>query len=113
MHVNAVGAHENDAREIDTDGGALRVVVDILASVLGACGDLNIPLGEGAITHGSLRAPALGDLVIGAARREEADPRSRFSSRLGSPIQDIATAHLVYTKAKERGLGVEVALPAG
>ena len=110
MHINAVGTHENSAREIDT-GAVLRskVVVDILASVLDECGDLNIPVAEGAIT------PDHFGIELGDSSTAPHDPRTSDSDitlfkSVGVAVQDIATAHLIYTRAREQGLGTEVNL---
>ena len=85
MHINAVGTHENSAREIDTEA-VLRskVVVDILASVLDECGDLNIPVAEGAIMPDHFGIE-LGNSSTAPHTRGRAIPTSRCSSRSGSP----------------------------
>ena len=68
-HVNAVGAHRADARELDTE--AIRRAtgfVETKEAALAEAGDLLIPLQEAAITENHLKG-VLADLVEGATAR--------------------------------------------
>jgi alanine dehydrogenase len=113
MHINAVGTHENTAREIDTEAVVrARVVVDILASVLDECGDLNIPVAEGAITPQHFGSE-LGQVATGLRPPRQDDQEITLFKSVGVAIQDIATAHLVVQRAREAGLGTEIALSGG
>ncbi len=108
VHVNAVGTHENTAREIDTEAVVRsRVVVDVLDAVLAECGDLNIPVAEGAITleHFSCE---LGQLVIGLRPGRSSAAEITLFKSVGVALQDIATAHLVVDRAREGGYGTEL-----
>jgi ornithine cyclodeaminase len=104
-HVCAVGACRPDQREMDT---ALvtrgRLYVDSRAGALAEAGDIVLPIGEGAIDASKI-AGELGELAAGRATgRASRDEVTIFKS-LGMAVEDVAAAHLAYTRATERGLG--------
>jgi len=104
-HIAAVGACRPDQREMDT---ALvqraRVFVDSRVGAQAEAGDLVIPIREGAFDAAHI-AGELGELAAGAiAGRQSAAQVTVFKS-LGMAIEDVAAAHLAYTRASERGLG--------
>jgi ornithine cyclodeaminase/alanine dehydrogenase len=109
-HVDAVGAFRPDTREVDTElVRRARVVVDTYAGALDEAGDVLIPLGEGAIAKTHITAE-LAELVTGARPgRDRADEVTLFKS-VGFALEDLATARLAYDRARERGLGLQVAL---
>ncbi len=108
-HINGVGAHAPGLRELDTKTVVrAKVVCDLLEACKAEAGDLIIPANAGewswSKVHGSL-----GDVVVKKiAGRESADEITLFKS-VGLAIQDIATAHHVYTRAKEARVGLEFA----
>lgn len=109
-HVDAVGAFRPGEREVDTETvRRARVVVDAYAAAPKEAGDLLIPLGEGAIAPDHIVAE-LAELVAGARPgRTNGSDVTLFKS-VGFALEDLATATLAYTRAKERGVGVEVSL---
>lgn len=110
VHVNVVGAATPDCREVDTAAVARsRVFVDRRESALHEAGDILIPLREGAIGEGHLRAE-LGEVLIGrAAGRGSAGEITLFKS-LGLAVEDLAAAHVVYTNAQRTGAGTRIEL---
>jgi ornithine cyclodeaminase/alanine dehydrogenase-like protein (mu-crystallin family) len=52
----------------------------------------------------------LGDLAVGRAPGRERDDERTMSLNLGLALEDVATATLVYRRAVERGIGVELPL---
>jgi ornithine cyclodeaminase/alanine dehydrogenase-like protein (mu-crystallin family) len=103
--VNAVGASVPSSRELDEEtvtNGTL--VVDRRESALNESGELLIPgLGAEAI------AAELGEVLIGAhPGRTSPDELTVFKS-LGIAVEDLAAAELVVRKAREQGVGTEVA----
>jgi ornithine cyclodeaminase/alanine dehydrogenase-like protein (mu-crystallin family) len=107
-HLNVVGASLPTARETDT---ALmvkaRLFVDRRESTLNEAGDFLIPKQEGAIDDNHIQAE-LGELLLGQARgRHLAEDVTLFKS-LGLAIEDLASAQLIYAKAKQQGIGTSV-----
>ena len=52
----------------------------------------------------------LGEIVTGAAPGRESPEERTMSLNLGLAIEDVATALLIYRKAVEMGVGVELPL---
>ena len=104
-HVCAVGACRPDQREMDSGLIARgRVFVDSRAGALAEAGDILLPMKEGVISDQHV-AGELGEVVLGRiAGRTSPDEITIFKS-LGMAVEDVAAAHLAYTKAAERGLG--------
>jgi ornithine cyclodeaminase/alanine dehydrogenase len=109
-HINGVGSHSVDARELDTEAIVRsKVVVDTTDAALAEAGDLITPIQEGAITADHIHAE-LGDIITGTKPGRTSDQEITLFKSQGIAIQDVATAQLVYQKAKERGIGTEVNL---
>jgi len=107
-HINAVGAYTPATRELDSAlvAGA-RLYADRRESLLGEAGEFLIPKGEGLIGDEHI-VGEIGEVLTGKApARTSPDEITLFKS-LGIAIEDLAAAHHVYTKAKERGLGTWV-----
>ena len=66
-----------------------------------------IPLKEGAIDESHFYAE-LGEVVIGEKEGRVNDQEITIFKSNGLAIQDAATAKLVYDKAVEAGIGIEV-----
>lgn len=104
VHVTAVGSFTPDTRELDDETlrGA-RLVVDQRAAALAEAGELQ---GRQA---GEL--VELGEVLSGrSAGRSSEDERTVFKS-VGSAIQDLVVAARAYERARELGIGEEVAFP--
>ena len=104
-HVNAVGASVPSARELDTATVAeATLFVDRRESALSEAGELLIPgFGDDRI------AAELGDVLAGGhPGRTDAEELTVFKS-LGLGVEDLAAAELVVRKAREQGIGTEVA----
>lgn len=105
MHVNSVGTARRDQREIDpeTFKRSARVVVDTKEGVFGEAGDA-----VAAREVMTAEAHELSELVVGrAAGRGSADEITLFKS-VGTGIQDIALAALIYQRAVERSVGTDL-----
>jgi alanine dehydrogenase len=106
MHVNSVGTARRDQREIDVDvfTRSARIVVDTKEGVFGEAGDAYVA--RDAIAQDDVRN--LCELVAGGAPgRQDAEEITLFKS-VGSGIQDIALAAVIYDKARARGLGHDI-----
>lgn len=104
-HINAVGSHRPDLREID--GATLaraKIVVDSREAIMAECGDILLAIKEKSISPDAIHAE-IGEVLAGTkSGRIDADEITLYKS-VGIAIQDVATANLVYRKALERGVG--------
>jgi ornithine cyclodeaminase/alanine dehydrogenase-like protein (mu-crystallin family) len=107
-HVNAVGSSIPTTRELDTATIAdSALFVDRRESTENEAGDYLFPLREGAIGPDHIRAE-LGDVLLGSAPGRSSDDELTVFKSLGIGVEDLASAELVYRRAREQGLGVEV-----
>lgn len=109
-HINAVGASQPDARELDSATVArARLVTDRRQSAEHEAGDYLIPLAEGAVTEAHLLGD-LGEVLLGrVAGRTGHDQVTVFKS-LGLAVEDVAAAHAVHAEAERLDAGTVVAL---
>jgi ornithine cyclodeaminase/alanine dehydrogenase-like protein (mu-crystallin family) len=106
-HVNAVGACFPHTRELDSETvAAAAFFVDRRESAENEAGDYVIPLQEGAIGEGHIRAE-LGEILIGAASGRESDDQLTVFESLGLAVEDLAAAEYVAQRARETGAGTE------
>jgi ornithine cyclodeaminase len=111
-HVNAIGAFQDHAREIDSDLVARSViVVDSRAAARAEAGDLVIPLKEGRIP-GPETWLELGEVAAGRGGRRGPDEITLFKS-VGNAVQDLAVGALAVRRAAAAGRGQRVRLAAG
>jgi len=101
-HINAVGADAPGKQELDP--AILQsacVVVDDLTQAYHA-GEINVPLKQGLFQKDQIRA-ILGEIISGTkpGRKDEAEI-TVFDST-GLAIEDVATAWLIYQKARAEG----------
>jgi ornithine cyclodeaminase/alanine dehydrogenase-like protein (mu-crystallin family) len=107
-HVNAVGAGFPHTRELDTATVAdAALFVDRRESAENEAGDYLIPLREGAIDEGHIRAE-LGEVLIGSAPGRESEEQLTVFESLGLAVEDLAAAEYLARRAGETGRGVEV-----
>jgi ornithine cyclodeaminase len=91
LHVNAVGAYQPHARELDTATIAVaRLVVETRDAALGEAGDVLIPIGEGAIDPSHVVAD-LSELAHGVAVRTSEADVTVFKS-VGIGFEDLVVA---------------------
>jgi ornithine cyclodeaminase len=108
-HVNAVGSCFPTTRELDTETVAhSSFFTDRRESCLNEAGDFMLAAAEGAVDPDHIRAE-LGEVLAGLhPGRQHEDELTVFES-LGIAVEDLASAELVVRRARERGLGTEVA----
>lgn len=109
-HVNAVGSSVAFTRELDTHAVVkARMFVDRRESTLNEAGDFLFPKKEGAINDDHIIGE-IGEILLGTVQgRQSADEITLFKS-LGLAVEDVASAHHIYTKALENGMGTPVEL---
>ena len=102
VHITAVGSYTPEMRELDeaTLRGA-RLVVDQRTAALAEAGELRGRTPEDVVE--------LGEVLAGTARgRTDPAERTIFKS-VGNAIQDLVVASRAYARARELGLGEEIA----
>ena len=107
-HVNAAGGNHWQRREID-EATVLRsemIVVDDLEQAKVECGDLMWLEARGSFRWGM--AHELSDVVAGRLPGRVSQEGVTLFESMGVALEDIAAADLVYRKAKEQGIGVEL-----
>ncbi len=109
-HINGIGSHTPNARELDTEIiKRSKFVGDSKEACFKEAGDIMIPLQEDAITETHFYAE-LGEIITGKKQGRVNDDEITLFKSNGLAIQDAATAKLVYDKAKEMGVGKEIEL---
>ncbi len=94
VHVNAVGSHRPDARELDTETIRRgRVVVETRDVGLAEAGELAIPIAEGALAAGDVAAD-LAETVRGVPVRRSPEDLTVFKS-VGMAFEDLAVARAI------------------
>lgn len=110
VHINNIGSHSPDARELDTTTvKRSKFVADLRDANLAEAGDILIPIAEGAVTDDHIYA-SLGEIVIGEKPGRESDEEITVFKSCGLAIQDVSTAQAVYYAARKQGIGTEVEL---
>jgi len=104
-HINAVGAYTPATRELDSAlvAGA-RLYADRREALLSEAGEFLIPKGEGLIGDEHI-VGEIGEVLLGKAPARTSPQEITLFKSLGLAVEDLAAAHHVYTKAKERELG--------
>jgi alanine dehydrogenase len=108
VHINAVGSHRPDLREID--GATLKrakVVVDSREAVMAECGDILLALKEQSIGAADIHGE-IGEILAGTKAGRSSPSEVTLYKSVGIAIQDVAAAQLVYRKALERNVGTNV-----
>jgi len=105
-HVNSVGTARRDQREIDPDTfeRSARIVVDTREGVFGEAGDA-------VVARERIRMEAVAELsqvVIGRVPGRQSEEEITLFKSVGTGIQDIALAALIYQRALERKVGTDL-----
>ena len=109
-HICAVGACRPTHRELD---GRLvakcRVFVDSRAGAFAEAGDILMAMAEGLVTRAHV-AGELGEVLNSGTIGRQDDRQVTLFESLGMAIEDVVAAHLIWSRARARGLGSELAL---
>ena len=107
-HICAVGACRPDQREMDTDlVRRSRLFVDSRTGALAEAGDIVIPIREGAFDASHI-AGELGELAAGRVAGRQSSGEVTVFKSLGMAVEDVAAAHLAFTRASAKGMGKTV-----
>ena len=109
MPLCVVGSSAATMREVDAEAVArCRVWVDSEEASDVEAGDILLAIAEGRIARDHVIGE-LGAVAGGASGRRSTDEITMFKS-LGLAVEDVATARLAVERARERGIGTEIAL---
>lgn len=109
-HINAVGAHTPDTRELDTTAVTRsRIFVDARESAVLEAGDLLIPVSEGKLKATESRSE-LGEVLIGSRPGRRSPKEITLFKSLGLGIEDVVAAWHVVRGARRLGIGTELPL---
>jgi alanine dehydrogenase len=107
-HINAVGSHRPDLRELDGSTMARsKVFVDSREAIMAECGDILLALAEKSIIADHVQVE-IGEVLAGTKPGRTAAEEVTLYKSVGIAIQDVATAQLVYHKALQRRVGADV-----
>ncbi|RKP49304.1 ornithine cyclodeaminase family protein [Trinickia fusca] len=111
MHFNAIGGVDEVACELPPGAlGRSYTVVEQREAALTEAGEVIEALRLGVTTPEQL--VEIGDIVSGRARARSCAEQITIFKSVGVAIQDAAIAALVYAKALDAGVGVDVSLTA-
>lgn len=109
-HINAIGTHSPNSREIDSATMALaRIFVDRRESALNESGDYLLAAKEGVVTPESI-VGEIGELLIGKKSGRTSEAEITLFKSLGLAIEDVACADYLYRKAQAENAGTWVEL---
>lgn len=107
-HINAIGTHSPQSREIDTETmAAARIFVDRRESALNEAGDYLLAAADGAVTPESIVAE-IGELVIKTKPGRISSAEITLFKSLGLAIEDVVCAEYVFRKAAAENAGTWV-----
>ena len=107
-HINAIGTHSPQSREIDTDTmAAARIFFDRRESALNEAGDYLLAAKEGAVTPDSIVAE-IGEVVIEAKQGRISPHEITLFKSLGLAIEDVVCADYLFRKAQTENAGAWV-----
>jgi ornithine cyclodeaminase/alanine dehydrogenase-like protein (mu-crystallin family) len=104
-HINAIGTHSPQSREIDSETmAAARIFVDRRESALNEAGDYLLAAQDGAVTPDSIVAE-IGELVIRTKEGRTSSSEITLFKSLGLAIEDVVCAEHLFRKAKAENVG--------
>ncbi len=108
-HINAIGNHHPDSRELDSDTVKRSIVVcDDIWACLQEAGDLILPMEAGEVGRDHFKL-SLGQVVLGGLPDRGPDDITLFKS-VGLSIQDMSAALYAYNAAMASGIGTDIEL---
>jgi len=104
-HINAIGTHSPQSREIDSDTmAAARIFVDRRESALNEAGDYLLAAKEGAVSPESIVAE-IGEVLIENKDGRRSPAEITLFKSLGLAIEDVVCAEYLFRKAKAENAG--------
>jgi len=108
-HINAIGADAPGKQELDPEIlKAGRIIVDDLDQAIHS-GEINVPFNQGILRKRDIFSE-LSEIIIGDKERRTKEEEVTIFVSTGLSLQDVATATIVFKKAKARNIGKWVTL---
>lgn len=110
-HINGVGAYTPQMQELPEEivKRADTIIFDTIEGVLAEAGDIIIPLEKGIISRQDI-AGELGQVLLGQIKGREREEDITLFKTVGTAVLDVVTAQMIYRKALEMGVGIEVTI---
>jgi len=106
--IGAIGADNPEKHEIAPDAmRSARVVVDVIEQAV-TMGDLHHAIETGVMTREDVHGE-IGDVIAGRVASRTDDSQIFIFDSTGTALQDVAAASIALRRARERGLGTEIA----
>ena len=106
-HINAIGADAVGKEELDPELLLTsKIIVDDIVQALHS-GEVNVPLSKDYISENDIYCQ-FGEIIAGLKPGRTNDEEITIFDSTGLAIQDVSSAHLVYKRAVEKGLGKTV-----
>lgn len=107
-HINAIGSSIPFARELDSEAvRKARLFVDRKESTVNESGDFLLAKKEGAVDDSHI-VGEIGDILTGKLTGRRSPDEITLYKSLGLAIEDLASAHHIYMKAQEQGIGTVI-----
>lgn len=107
-HVNAVGACSAGAREVDAEAVRRSLLFsDQTEAVLKDGGDVILAIKEGTVTKDHILAE-VGKVMLGQCEGRRTPEDITMFESVGISVEDVACANLIYQKALQLEIGVDV-----
>ena len=101
VHINAIGAHQSDTREIDTQLiQKAKVYIDHLDPSKDEAGNILIPISEGVYNWENIQGE-LGELIEGNIKGRSSDSDITVFNSIGNAVQDLAIASFIIEKKEK------------
>jgi alanine dehydrogenase len=111
-HINAMGADAEEKQELEAE---ILLEATLVIDDFDQCshsGEINVPYADGALTDADIHA-SLGEVVVGTSDGRTTDDGITLFDSTGLAIQDVATARVVYERARSAADGRTVSLLSG
>jgi alanine dehydrogenase len=109
-HVTAMGQYDVDKRELDARTIERSVYVpDLRARATHDAGSFIGAVADGVVDEDHVHGD-LGEVLAGEAPGRESDDQVTVFDSGGTAIETVAAAHMLYERARERGLGQSIEL---
>lgn len=110
-HVNAVGASQPSALEVDPGTfAACSVFADSRESVVAEAGEYQAAVRDGLIGGEDHIRAELGEVLAGMRPGRDGQREITLFRSLGLAVEDLAAARLAVSSARKQGVGVEVVM---
>lgn len=107
MHINAIGADSKGKEELDPKIlKRAKVVVDDYVQAIHS-GEINVPISKGIFKPKQIHAE-LGEVIAGKKKGRTSDKEITIFDSTGLAIQDVASAWMIFQKAKREKIGKEI-----